>query len=142
MNEKLLIEKVRSDMHEAKKAKDTLISNLLSTLYAEMFTLSKSGKELTEEDSIKIVKKFIKNSDETLVLEIPEEARKKYSAEKQILESYLPQQLTKEEIENIVTQLIGEGKIMKDIMLHFKENYTGRYDGKTVNELVRVQTLK
>ena len=138
----MLIDQVRNDMHEAKKAKDTLRSNLLSTLYAEMFTLSKSGKELTEEDSIRIVKKFIKNTEETLALEIPEEAREKYSAEKHILESYLPPQLTSEEIENIVTQLLGEGKIMKDIMAHFKENYTGRYDGKTVNELVRVKALK
>jgi hypothetical protein len=133
----MLIEQVRNDMHEAKKVKDVLKSNLLSTLYAEMFTLSKSGKPLTEEDSIKIVKKFIKNADETLALEIPDEAKKKYTEEKKILEEYLPKQVSKEEIEKIVLQLLGEGKIMKDIMAHFKENFAGRYDGKTVNETVK-----
>ena len=130
----MLIEKVREDMHEAKKQKDLLKSNLLSTLYAEMFTLSKSGKELTEEDSVKIVRKFIKNSEETLALDIPEDSKTKYLAEKKILLGYLPSQLTAEEIENNVTKLVGEGKIMKDIMGYFKENYAGRYDGKIVSD--------
>ena len=75
----MLIEQVRNDMHEAKKVKDVIKANLLSTLYAEMFTQSKSGKPYTEEDSVKIIKKFIKNTDETLSFNIPEDARKKYS---------------------------------------------------------------
>jgi len=82
----MLIEKIRSDMHEAKKTKDLLRSNLLSTLYAEMFTLSKSGKELTEEDEIKVIKKFIKNTDETLALDIPEDKKLKFKNEKENLE--------------------------------------------------------
>lgn len=135
----MLIEKIRNDMHEAKKAKDLLRANLLSTLYAEIFTLSKSGKELTEEDEIRIIKKFIKNSDETLALEIPEDQKSKYKTEKQILESYLPQQLAKEEIEKTVGELLSQGKVMKDIMAYFKENYSGRYDGKSVNEIVRAK---
>ena len=126
-------------MHEAKKNKDVLRANLLSTLYAEIFTLSKSGKELIEEDEIKIIKKFIKNTDETLALDIPEEQKNKFKSEKAILESYLPQQLSKDEAEKIVGELTSQGKVMKDIMAYFKENYSGRYDGKTVSELVRAK---
>lgn len=133
----MIIEKVREDMHEAKKAKESLKANLLSTLYAEMFTQSKSGKPYSEEDSIKIIKKFIKNSEETLALDIPEDAKTKYTEEKNILEGYLPAQLTKEEIEVKVNQLVSEGKIMKDIMAYFKENHSGMYDGKTVSDIVR-----
>lgn len=133
----MLLEKIRNDMHEAKKSKDVLRANLLSTLYAEIFTLSKSGKELTEEDEIKIIKKFIKNTDETLALEIPEEQKNKFKSEKEILESYLPQQLSKDETEKIVGEMLSQGKVMKDIMAYFKENYSGRYDGKTVSELVK-----
>lgn len=133
----MLIDKVREDMHEAKKAKETLKANLLSTLYAEMFTQSKSGKPYSDEDSIKIVKKFIKNSEETLALDIPEDAKSKYTEEKRILEGYLPAQLTKEEIESKVNQLVSEGKVMKDIMAYFKENHSGMYDGKTVSDIVR-----
>ena len=138
----MIIEKVREDMHEAKKSKETLKANLLSTLYGEMFTQSKSGKPYSDEDSIKIIKKFIKNSEETLALNIPEDARKKYEAEKHILEGYLPAQLSKEEIESKVNQMIGEGKAMKDIMAYFKENHSGMYDGKTVSDIVRTKQNK
>ena len=126
-------------MQEAKKNKEVLKANLLSTLYAEIFTLSKSGKELTEDDEIRIIKKFIKNIDETLALEITEEQKTRLNSEKEILESYLPKQLGKEETEKIVDEMISQGKVMKDIMAYFKENYTGRYDGRTVSEIVRAK---
>lgn len=135
----MLIEKIRHDMQEAKKNKEVLKANLLSTLYAEIFTLSKSGKELTEDDEIRIIKKFVKNIDETLALEITEEQKTRLNSEKEILESYLPKQLGKEETEKIVDEMISQGKVMKDIMAYFKENYTGRYDGKTVSEIVRAK---
>jgi uncharacterized protein YqeY len=135
----MLIEKIRHDMQEAKKNKEVLKANLLSILYSEIFTLSKSGKELTEDDEIKIIKKFIKNIDETLSLEITEEQKLKLSSEKEILESYLPKQLSKEEIEKIVDEMISQGKVMKDIMAYFKDNYAGKYDGRTVSETVRAK---
>jgi uncharacterized protein YqeY len=135
----MLIEKIRNDMHEAKKVKNLLKANLLSTLYAEIFTLSKSGKELTEEDEIKVIKKFVKNANETLALDISEEQKRKYEAEKLILESYLPHQLSREEVDRIVGDLLSQEKTMKEIMAYFKENFAGRYDGKTVNEIVRAK---
>jgi uncharacterized protein YqeY len=112
----MLIETIRKDMQDAKRIKETLKANLLSTLYAEIFTLSKSGKELTEEDEIRIIRKFIKNTDETLAFDITSEAKEKLLAEKKILEAYLPSQLSKEEIEKIVGAMIAEGKTIKDIM--------------------------
>ena len=135
----MLIEKIRHDMQEAKKNKEVLKANLLSTLYAEIFTLSKSGKELTEDDEIRVIKKFIKNIDETLALEISEEQKTRLNSEKEILESYLPKQLSSEEAEKIVDEMLSQGKVMKDIMAYFKENYTGRYDGRTVSEIVKAK---
>jgi uncharacterized protein YqeY len=133
----MLMENIKKDMMSAKKDKDTLKANLLSTLYSEIFTLSKSGKPMTEEDSVKVIKKFIKNADDTLALDIPAESKEKYRKEKEILESYLPKQLSKEEIDNHVTRMLSEGKQMKDIMQYFKENYSGMYDGRAVNEAVK-----
>ncbi len=136
----MLIETIRKDMQDAKRNKETVKANLLSTLYAEIFTQSKSGKEMTEEDEIKIIRKFMKNADETLSFDISPEARQKLEEEKKLLGIYLPQQLTKDEIDTIVSKLINEGKTMKDIMPFFKENYNGRYDGKTVSEAVKSKT--
>lgn len=136
----MLIDKIRKDMQQAKIAKETVKSNLLSTLYAEIFTQSKSGKEMTEDDEFKIIRKFIKNADETLSFDITEEARGKLTEEKKILEAFLPAQLSKDEIEKIVSSLVAEGKTMKEIMPYFKEKYNGLYDGRTVSELVKSKT--
>jgi len=136
----MLIETIRKDMQEAKKVKETIKANLLSTLYAEIFTFSKSGKELTEEDELKIIRKFLKNIEDTLKLDISEDSKAKFLAEKKILESYLPSQLGKEEIEKIVGELIAEGKTIKEIMPYFKEKYSGMYDGKTVSGIVKSKT--
>lgn len=124
-------------MQSAKMAKETTKANLLSTLYAEIFTQSKSGKEMTENDEIKIIRKFIKNADETLSFDITPEAKAKLHEEKKILEAYLPGQMSRQEIETIVKELVAEGKTIKEIMPLFKEKYNGRYDGKTVSEAVK-----
>ena len=118
-------------------AKDTVKSNLLSTLYGEMFTQSKSGKPFTEEDEIKIIRKFIKNADETLALDVPEDTKAKLRIEKEILEVYLPKQLSRDEIDKIVTKMVSQGKTVKEIMPFFKEKYQGMYDGRTVNEIIK-----
>jgi uncharacterized protein YqeY len=136
----MLIEVIRKDMQNAKIAKETVKANLLSTLYAEIFTQSKSGKEMTEDDEFKIIRKFMKNADETLTFEITEVAKAKLLEEKKILEAYLPAQLGKEEIEKIVTELVAEGKTMKEIMPYFKEKYNGLYDGRAVSELIKSKT--
>ncbi|MCC6864711.1 MAG: GatB/YqeY domain-containing protein [Ignavibacteria bacterium] len=136
----MLIEKIRKDMQQAKIAKETVKANLLSTLYAEIFTYSKRGKQMTEDDEFKIIRKFIKNADETLSLNISDDAKTKLQEEIKILEQYLPAQLSNEKIEEIVISLISEGKGIKDIMPFFKANYNGLYDGKTVSELVKSKT--
>lgn len=136
----MLIETIRKDMQDAKRVRETLKANLLSTLYAEIFTLSKSGKELTEEDEIRIIRKFIKNTDETLAFDITPEAKEKLLAEKKILEAYLPSQLSIEEIEKIVGEMTAEGKTIKEIMPFFKENYSGRYDGRAVSEAIKAKS--
>lgn len=133
----MLIEKIRKDMQEAKINKEKVKANLLSTLYAEIFTKSKSGDKMTEEDELKIIRKFIKNIEETLSFEVTDDIKNKLLQEKEILISYLPKQLSIEEINDIVADLIHQGKQLKDIMQHFKEKYSGLYDGKTVSELVK-----
>lgn len=135
----MIINDIRKDMFNAKKDKDTLKANLLSTLFAEMFNLTKSGKPYIEEDFTKIIKKFVKNIDETTALDIPPEKKDGLFKEKEILETYLPKQLSREETEKIITEMLGSGKQMKDIMQYFKENHAGMYDGRTVNEIVKAK---
>ena len=95
---------------------------------------------MTEDDEFKIIRKFIKNADETMSFPISDDAKNKLIEEKKILGAYLPTQLGKDEIEKIVTELVGQGKTMKEIMPYFKEKYNGLYDGRMVSELIKSKT--
>jgi uncharacterized protein YqeY len=133
-------EDIKKDMMQAKIHKDTVKANLLSSLYSEIYTASKTGKTIGEEDYTKIIRKFIKNTNDTLLLDISDEQKKKLEQERSILESYLPSQLSIEQTDEEIKKLISEGKQMKDIMAYFKQNYPGRYDGRVVNERIRALT--
>ena len=63
-------------------------------------------------------------------------------SEIQVLEGYLPQQLSEEELEKIVIETIAEvgATSMKDmgkIMATIKPKTAGRADGRKINELVK-----
>jgi len=102
-------------------------------------------EDLTDEDIIKIIFKELKKRKEGLE-EFKKAGRdlivKKEEKQIQILEDYLPEQMSKEEIEELVEKVIEEtraegmsdmGKIMKEIMPKVK----GKADGKIVNSIVK-----
>lgn len=136
-----LLERIRSENLEARKAGDRLKSSLLTTLISEAQAVGKNAKpprETTDEEVVSLIKKFIKNSEFVSQKALEGIALNKMdviqsaSNEIKILEEFLPKQLTGEETKIIVEGLKAQGVAMKDIMIHFKENYAGRYDGGTV----------
>jgi uncharacterized protein YqeY len=143
----MLLEIILKDCWDAKKAKDNKTSTLLSTLHAEAARIGKdSGNRMsTDEEVIVVIKKFVKNLKETIEHLVKVNYEQKSEAvdakildsenELFILNKYLPQQLTPEEIKTIIIEL--DNKNVGIIMKHFKENYSGRYDGKVVNEVIK-----
>lgn len=134
-----ILEQIRADSVSARKSGDKLKSGLLVTLLSEAQTVGKNaGRETTDEETIAVIKKFIKNSNQ-----VAEAARDNITAETnaykeiEILDSYLPKQLTEDEIKVIINGLKNPtdqimGADMKSIMGYFKHMYPGRYDGATV----------
>lgn len=134
-----ILEQIRADSVSARKSNDKLKSGLLVTLLSEAQTVGKNaGRETTDEETIAVIKKFIKNSNQ-----VAEAARDNITAEAnaykeiEILDSYLPKQLTEDEIKVIINGLKNPtdqimGADMKSIMGYFKHMYPGRYDGATV----------
>ena len=55
--------------------------------------------------------------------------------QKAILEKYLPQMMSREEIANIINSL--EDKSVPNVMKHFKTNYNGSCDMKVVSEVLK-----
>lgn len=131
-----LIKTIQADYLAARYAKDTLKSNLLSTLLGEAQAVGKDAgnRDATDAEVVAMIKKFIKNANQ-----VAETARDNHAAmtnaykEIAILDAYLPQQLMPTVIEDIITERIEAGDNLGAIMFHFKTNYAGQYDGKIVS---------
>ncbi len=141
-----LKEKIMADMKEAMKAKDAAKVSTLRLLLSEIKNreIDKRG-ELTDDEVIAVIQKAVKQRKESI--EQYEKAGRSELVEKEkkeleILEAYLPQPLTEEELDALIDETIKEvgatsikdmGKVMKAIMPKVR----GRADGKLVNQKVR-----
>ncbi|BAT71708.1 conserved hypothetical protein [Thermosulfidibacter takaii ABI70S6] len=143
-----LKEKIMADMKEAMKAKNTVKVSTLRLLISEIKNkeIDKRG-ELTEDEILAVIQKAVKQRRESIEQYKNagrEDLVEKEQKELEILESYLPKPLSKEEIEAIIDEAIKEtgaasmrdmGKVMKVVMPKVR----GRADGKLVNELVKAK---
>jgi len=140
-----LTEKVRADMTEAMKAqaKDRLstLRMLQSALKNEQINL---GHELSDEEAMSVIRKAVKqrqDSIEQFTNAGRTEMADKERAEMELLKAYLPAELSAEELEAGIREIIAStgaqskkdlGKVMKEATARYK----GRVDGKKVQEVV------
>lgn len=143
----MIKDKINDLMKEALKAGDKVKLETLRSIRAAIieFEKSGSGKELNEDEEIKIINSLVKKRKESI--EIFEKANRTDLAEKEkkeleILLTFLPQQLSEEEISKKLDELIQQtgakdakdfGKVMGLAMKEFK----GRADGKVVQAILK-----
>jgi uncharacterized protein YqeY len=141
-----LKEQLKEDMKAALKAKDKEKLSVIRMLQSliKNAEIDKRG-ELTDEEIISLLMKYAKQRRESI--ELYEKGGRQDLVEKerrelQIVESYLPKQMSEEEIRELVAKVIEEvgasspkdiGKVMQAVMPKVK----GRADGSTVNKIVR-----
>jgi uncharacterized protein len=140
-----MIAELKKAMMKAKMEHDTLKSNLLSTLIGEAVMIGKNdgNRETTEQEVLNIIRKFLKNVSENI--KILEEMGKETATalkEKEILESFLPKQLSTEELEKVVESIVADlpeksVKMMGAVMAELKKRHEGLFDGKSASEIVR-----
>ena len=140
----LLIELRKANM-QAMKDHDTVKKGVLSLVISSIALAEKEdGKTLTREEELTFIQNELKQTRESLTetpadrTDLIEETKKKI----EILESYLPRQLTEEEIKTAIESILTEkglepvkksqGVVMKEIMAKYK----GQTDGKTVNKVL------
>jgi uncharacterized protein YqeY len=114
----MLKEKINADYMSAFRSKNTVAKNLLSVIKGEIQTIEKNtGVEtLSDEDVIKILNKTVKSLKETNS-SFPSAQT---AEELFIVESYLPAQMSDEEIRTKITALIDNGASnMGEIMKAF-----------------------
>jgi uncharacterized protein YqeY len=132
-----LMEQIKSDQLAARKGGVTEVhkASLLTTLLGEATMVGKNaGRETTDQEVVAVVKKFIKNVDETIsALTARNQDASAYMAERSILEFYLPMQLS----EDALRQVAECQKDMPSFMKHLKENFAGKYDGKLASTVAK-----
>jgi len=145
----MLTTQIREDMKTAMKAKDDLrVQTLRGALAAFTNELVAKGRKPTEEladaDAVTVLKRLAKQRKEAADVYVkgnrPELAEKETS-ELKILETYMPQMASADEIEKVarakmaeagVTDASGIGKLTGAVMKEF----AGRADGTTVKEVL------
>lgn len=130
-----LLEKIKQDQLQSRKDRAEGKTSLLTTLYSEAAMVGKNqNRETTDAEVISVIKKFMKNNEEfRKSIDKNEDTYFRLQLEYSILESYLPKQLTEQEIKDIVFH--QDHETLGDCMKHFKENYSGLYDAKLVKDI-------
>lgn len=141
-----LKERLTNDMKSALRNRETVRLGLIRMIRAQIKNREiAKGNELPDEDVVEVVSSLIKSRREALEFAVKGDRRDLVSqAEKEleILKSYLPDQLSEEEVRSMVREAIDQsgaagprdlGRIMGAVMPRVK----GRADGRLVNDIVR-----
>ena len=143
----MLEERISSDYIKAMKSRDTVRSSTLSFLRAQIknVLIDKKGEKLTDPDVIAVIKKQVKQRQDSIA-QFEQGKRQdladKESLELAILREYLPEGLSDQELEGYVAEAINETragsiKDMGKVMKVMTEKIQGRADNKLVSELVK-----
>ena len=142
----MLKEKLLEDMKTSMREKNVTRKNVIQMVRAAILQVEKDKQiELNDDQILEIIAKeskkrkdsladYEKSGREDIINQIKEEI--------QILSEYLPKELTKEEIEKIVDEIITNLgattiKDMGPVMKEAKAKIGPAADGKTINEIVK-----
>jgi uncharacterized protein YqeY len=148
-----ILDQIKADLVTSMKSGDKTRTDTLRLLRAafQRFELdhtdSKSPlykKPITEEGYLGVVQKEIKQRRDSIDQFLKggrQDLAEKEEAEIKVIETYLPRQLSREEISQEVSALIErEGKEFKKIMPLAAQQLKGRADGRLVSEIVKELT--
>ncbi|MGB9680074.1 MAG: GatB/YqeY domain-containing protein [Thermoanaerobacteraceae bacterium] len=140
-----LKERIYKDMVDAMKQKDAFRKNILNMVRASILQVEKDTlNELDDEGVINVIAREIKQRKDVLP-DYKKSGRQdlvdKINREIEIMQEYMPKQLTEEEINKIVLEVIAEvnatgkndiGRVMAKVMPLVK----GKADGNVVKNIV------
>ncbi len=144
-----LKDKITGDLTAAMKAKDTNRTSVLRMVKANLMNRQiEKGADLTDEEITKALQSLVKQRRDSI--EQYENAGRAELADKEkseltVIENYLPQAATREEIERAVTEAISETgatsiKEMGAVMKAAQAKLAGKSaDGKIVSEIVKAR---
>lgn len=135
-------------MKSAMKSKDSIALEALRAVKAELLlaqTQSGSKEEISEEEEIKILQKLVKQRKDSAAI-FAEQGRNDLVepelAQVAIIEQFLPEQMSNEEVEAVIAKIIAEGNhagmaAMGQVMGIASKELAGKADGKTISTIVK-----
>ncbi|MGB9768070.1 MULTISPECIES: GatB/YqeY domain-containing protein [Dictyoglomus] len=149
----MLYERITKDYMSAMKNKDSFRAEVLSTLrsaikYREI-ELREKGKELDDQEVLDVIKKEIKKRKEAIEMYKQggrEDLAEKEEKELAILQEYVPQGLSEEELKERIKSIIERvgartmkdmGKVMKEAMAELRGFAEGEEIRRVVEELLK-----
>lgn len=142
-----LREKIMNDMKNAMREKDQVRLDSIRFLQAAIKNreIEARPNPITPDDVMAVIKKLVKQRKESI--EQYQNANRqdlvdKETSELKILEAYLPSQMSREQIEKIVTETVAELKAssikdMGPVMKAVSAKTQGAADNKLVSEIIR-----
>ena len=140
-----LTEKIRADLTAAMKAQEkerlSVIRMLQSAIKNEQINL---GHELADEEAMNVIRKAVKQRQDSIEQYANagrNELADKERSEMEILKTYLPAEMSDDELESGLREIIAAtgaqskkdlGKVMKEATAR----YRGRADGRKIQEVV------
>ena len=138
----MLYEKIKKANIEAMKEKDvvarSIYSVLLNKIMLENIKKREKGQEIDDADISNILQKTIKELSEEKENYIKVNNTNQVeiiTKQIEIAQSYLPKMMTKEEIAKEINSL--QDKSIPSVMKHFKMNFNGKCDMRTVQEVLK-----
>lgn len=139
--------KINEDLNTALKAKDNARIETLRSIRAEILKMDKSGmnREMNEDEEIQLLSRQAKMRRESIEMFAAggrQDLVDKEKSQLEIISEYLPEQMTREEAEVIITKIVSEtgavsqkdfGKAMGEVMKELK----GKIDGKIIQEILK-----
>lgn len=141
-----LKQKLQEDLKSSMKNKDTIKKSVITLIRSSIKQYEVDNRvELKDDEIVDLIAKQLKqtrDSREEFAKAGRDDLVSKAEAEIEVLKEYLPQQLSEEELNEIVISTISEVgatsmKDMKKIMTSIMPKVKGRADGKLINELVK-----
>lgn len=144
----MLIEKIDQDIKKAMLAKDDArLRGLRAIKSALLLARTEKGASevISEETELRVLQKLIKQRKESAEIYQAQNRDDLYQIEKEemlVIEAYLPQQMSREEITEYLQKLIKKVgatsvKDMGKIMGAANKELAGKADGKTISDIVK-----
>lgn len=134
--------KLRSDLNDARKAKDRFGTMLLSTILSEVRNHEiQEGRDATDDDVITVLTRAIKQRNEAaeqMRAGGRAELAEKEEKEAEILGRYMPAAMSEEEVRSLIREaMAGGASDIGGVMRHIMPRLKGRFDGKDANRIAR-----